>query len=86
MKLYVNGRLLRWLTIVSSPDELNAPKMKKANAELCALVDQLFNSQNDLSLASETDEESFAIALQTLALYRKQFKTETSKAPDSDSR
>lgn len=86
MKLYVNGRLLRWLTIVSSPDELNAPKMKKANAELCALVDQLFNSQDDLSLASETDEESFSIALQTLALYRKQFKTETSKTPDSDSR
>lgn len=73
MKLYVNGRLLRWLMIVSSKEELNSPKMKHASAELCALVDQLFNSLDDLNQASSTDEESFSIALQTLCLYRKQF-------------
>ncbi len=72
MKLYVNGRLLRWLMIVSSKEELQAPKMKYATAELCALVDQLFNSLDDLNQASSTDEESFSIALQTLFLYRKQ--------------
>lgn len=71
MKLYVNGRLLRWLSIISSQEELNSPKMKRAHAELCALVDQLFNSLEDLSLTSNTDEESFAIALQTLARSRK---------------
>ena len=37
--------------------------------ELCALVDQLFNSLDDLNQVSATDEESFAIALQTLRLY-----------------
>ncbi len=69
MKLYVNGKILRWLTIVSSQEELQSDKMKQAAAELCALVDQLFNSENDLEQMSSLDEESMAIALQTLALY-----------------
>ena len=71
MKLYVNGRLLRWLSLVCSEDELRSAKMKSANGQLCALVDQLFNSLDDLSSTSNTDEESFSIALQTLAIYRK---------------
>ena len=71
MKLYVNGKLLRWLTVVASTEELRTPRMKKAYAELCALVDQLFNSVEDLNLLSNMDEESLAIALQTLVLYRR---------------
>ncbi|MDD3590417.1 MAG: hypothetical protein PHO46_09140 [Thermoguttaceae bacterium] len=84
MKLYVNGRLLRWLIIVSSKEELETPKIKYAAAELCALVDQLFNSLDDLNQVSATDEESFAIALQTLRLYSKQLPQPHQKEP-SDS-
>lgn len=69
MKLYVNGKILRWLSAVSSQDELNSPRMQRACMELCALVDQLFNSVDDLDQVSSIDEESFSIALQTLSGY-----------------
>lgn len=69
MKLYVNGKLLRWLTIVSSQEELESPPMKQALFELCALTNQLFNSEPNLELLSSLDEESLSVALQTLNLY-----------------
>lgn len=71
MKLYVNGKLLLWLSLVSSPDEMQSEKMRRAFAELCALVDQLFNSLDDLDGLSATDEESLATAMQALAFCRK---------------
>ena len=45
--------------------------MKRAMFELCALVDQLFNSVNNLDVLSATDEESLAVAMQTLIIYRR---------------
>ncbi len=71
MKLYVNGKLLLWLSLVSSPDEMQSEKMRRAFAELCALVDQLFNSLDNLDGLSATDEESLATAMQALAFCRK---------------
>lgn len=72
LKLYVNGKILRWLTIVSSNEELQSDQMKRAMMELCALVDQLFNSIKDLDQLSSLDEESLATALQTLQMYKQQ--------------
>ena len=71
MTLYVNGKLLRWVTLVSSPEEMSGDRMKRAMFELCALVDQLFNSVNNLDVLSATDEESLAVAMQTLIIYRR---------------
>jgi hypothetical protein len=71
MTVYVNGTLLRWVLLVSSPDEIRDEKMKRAMFELCALVDQLFNSVDDLDTLSAIDEETLAIAMQTLITYKK---------------
>lgn len=71
MAVFVNGKLLRWMTLVSSPEEMTSPRMKSAMSELCALVDQLYNSVDNLDLLSPTDEESLAVAMQTLIIYRK---------------
>ena len=71
MTVYVNGKLLRWVLLVSSPDEIRDEKMKRAMFELCALVDQLFNSVDDLDTLSAIDEETLAIAMQTLITYKK---------------
>jgi len=70
MRLYVNGKLLRWLVLVSTQEELQSEKMKKACAEVCALVDQLFNSLDSLDQTSPIDEESLGTALHALQLYR----------------
>ncbi len=74
MRLYVNGALLRWLTLTASAEELRSEKTRRAVFELCALVDQLFNSVDDLDKLSPLDEESLAVAMQTLLLYRARVK------------
>ena len=71
MRLYVNGKLLLWLSLVSSQEEMKAERMRRADAELCALVDQLFNSLDNLESLSATDEESLAVAMQALNACRK---------------
>lgn len=86
MRLYVNGALLRWLTLTASPEELRAEKTRRAVFELCALVDQLFNSVDDLDKLAPLDEESLAVATQTLLLYRARVKNAARSAanPPSD--
>lgn len=74
MRLYVNGALLRWLTLTSSAKELRSEKARRAVFELCGLVDQLFNSVDDLDKLAPLDEESLAVAMQTLLLYRARVK------------
>ena len=74
MRLYVNGALLRWLTLTSSAEELRSEKARRAVFELCGLVDQLFNSVDDLDKLAPLDEESLAVAMQTLLLYRARVK------------
>jgi len=74
MRLYVNGALLRWLTLTASPKELRSEKARRAVFELCGLVDQLFNSVDDLDKLAPLDEESLAVAMQTLLLYRARVK------------
>ncbi|MBQ7109650.1 MAG: hypothetical protein IJO06_00365 [Thermoguttaceae bacterium] len=74
MRLYVNGALLRWLTLTASPEELRSEKTRRAVFELCALVDQLFNSVDDLDKLAPLDEESLAVAMQALLLYRARVK------------
>jgi hypothetical protein len=74
MRLYVNGALLRWLTLTSSAEELRSEKARRALFELCGLVDQLFNSVDDLDKLAPLDEESLAVAMQTLLLYRARVK------------
>ena len=75
MTVYVNGKLLRWVELVSSPEEMRDGKMKRAMYELCALVDQLFNSVDDLDTLSAIDEETLAVAMQTLIVYRKSLES-----------
>ena len=75
MTVYVNGKLLRWIELVSSPEEMRADKMRRAMYELCALVDQLFNSVDDLDSFSATDEEALAVAMQALVVYRKSLES-----------
>ncbi len=70
MRLYVNGSIMRWLILVSSTEELQSERVKKACAELCALVDQLFNSLDSLDQLAPIDEESLGVALHALQLYR----------------
>lgn len=70
MIVYVNGKLLRWLALVSSQEEMKSDKMKRAMFELCGRVDQLFNSVENLEVLSATDEESLGTAMQTLIIYR----------------
>ncbi|MDO5308142.1 MAG: hypothetical protein Q4G03_01395 [Planctomycetia bacterium] len=79
MSLYVNGKLFRWLTIVASPEEIQSSKMKRAAAEICALVDQLFNSIDNLEELSAIDEDSLCIALQALATFRKTLPVQRSR-------
>ena len=74
MRLYVNGALLRWLTLTASAEELRSEKARRAVFELCGLVDQLFNSVDDLDKLAPLDEESLAVAMQTLLLYRARVK------------
>ena len=74
MRLYVNGALLRWLTLTAAPEELRSEKARRAVFELCGLVDQLFNSVDDLDKLAPLDEESLAVAMQTLLLYRARVK------------
>ena len=74
MRLYVNGALLRWLTLTASAEELRSEKTRRAVFELCGLVDQLFNSVDDLDKLAPLDEESLAVAMQTLLLYRARVK------------
>ncbi len=76
MTVYVNGKLLRWIVLVSSPEEMRGQRMKRAMFELCGLVDQLFNSVDDLDTLSAIDEETLAIAMQTLIMYRKSLATD----------
>ncbi len=77
MTVYVNGKLLRWVELVSSPEEMRDGKMKRAMYELCALVDQLFNSVDDLDTLSAIDEETLAVAMQTLIVYRKSLESDS---------
>ncbi len=80
MRLYVNGALLRWLTLTASAEELRSEKARRAAFELCGLVDQLFNSVDDLDKLAPLDEESLAVAMQTLLLYRARVKNAATSA------
>ncbi|MCF0234943.1 MAG: hypothetical protein HUK22_08220 [Thermoguttaceae bacterium] len=74
MKLYVAGRMTRWLALTASPNELSSAKMKNAVAEVCALVDSLFNSVDDLDQLAPLDEESLGVAMQATAIYLKRVR------------
>jgi hypothetical protein len=60
--------------LTSSAEELRSEKARRAVFELCGLVDQLFNSVDDLDRLAPLDEESLAVAMQTLLLYRARVK------------
>ncbi len=71
MTLYVNGKILLWLSFVSSAEEMKTSDALRVHSQLCALVDQLFNSLDNLDVLSPIDEETLATAMLTLSRFRK---------------
>ncbi len=73
-KIDIKGRLLQWLILVSSPNELENENIEKEMRLLCAYADQTLNSTDNLNALRIADTESLVSGINALILYRRLFQ------------